>query len=112
MNEPRLNCKKWGCERPAARGQVYCSRDHAPYGRLGQFEYDKPPPHPTRKDLAAKLKKIAPDHTIAEAAEKLGVSYSTVRLCAVEFDIEFYSGYQRRAERDARVRPRFKPQAD
>jgi len=33
-----MKCKRENCEKEAARGQIYCSKDCAPYGRLGLSE--------------------------------------------------------------------------
>lgn len=27
-------CRRYGCNKPAAKHQVYCSRDHSPFGNL------------------------------------------------------------------------------
>lgn len=41
-------CKKQGCHEPAKEGQVYCCRDHAPYGWLDleKGKNDKPKARP------------------------------------------------------------------
>ncbi len=37
INDPneKRKCKKMGCYNDAVTGQVYCCRDHAPYGYYG-----------------------------------------------------------------------------
>lgn len=42
-------CKKNGCHLPAARGQVYCSREHAP---CGYYSYPAGRPHRTVVKIA------------------------------------------------------------
>lgn len=39
--EKNPSCKKPGCDRPAAKGQAYCCREHAPYGHYGIDEPDQ-----------------------------------------------------------------------
>lgn len=85
-----MTCKKEGCGRPSAQGQVYCSIECSPYGikyrdartkpnTANKLRGRKPSVKVDREKLAAKITELlSSGYTRAGIAYKTGVSYDVV----------------------------------
>jgi hypothetical protein len=90
-----LKCKNEFCNEPAARDQVYCSWQHAPYGHLCNRNKSGGRPKTAAKNLETRDKIIEcakNGMTKSEASRLLGCGITTVRKYAKEWNIEFRDG--------------------
>jgi hypothetical protein len=88
-------CKRPGCYNPPAihKGQVYCSRQCAPYGYLSAPEKSPYAKRPRKNILGAhkaKMEILAREgKTRAEAAAIMGLAMNTFKVYCKKFDVTF-----------------------